>query len=296
MTNIIDELKKPGILLCDGAMGTELQKRGMAVGACPEEYNITNPQFIKEIHSDYFDSGARIVETNTFGANRLRMKFYGFENRVKEINIAGAALARQVCPLNCFVAGSIGPLGEMIEPLGEISEQQAYEVFTEQVNALQEGGVDILFIETMMSLDEVVIAVKAAKENSSLPVSATMTFELGKAGLRTPWGIDTKTAVETLSSLRVDIIGSNCGKGFDEMIEVIKEMKQWTNLPLLAQANAGLPEWVEGISVYNETPEIIAPKIKKLISLGIKLIGGCCGTTPAHIKMMSEVISDAGLN
>ncbi|MBZ0198297.1 MAG: homocysteine S-methyltransferase family protein [Ignavibacteriaceae bacterium] len=292
MSSFIDELNKPGILLCDGAMGTELQKRGMAVGVCPEEYNITNPKFIKEIHKDYYNSGAQIVETNTFGANCLRLKFYGFENRVKEFNNAAALLAREVCPVNGFVAGSIGPLGEMIEPLGEITEQQAYDVFAEQVIALYEAGVDVLFIETMMSLDEAVIAVKAAKENSSLPVSATMTFELGKAGLRTPWGVDTKTAVEILSSLDVDIIGSNCGKGFDEMIEVIKEMKQFTNLPLLAQANAGLPEWLEGISVYNETPEIIAPKTEQLISLGIKLIGGCCGTTPAHIKKMSEIITN----
>lgn len=291
MSKFLNELKKPGIFLCDGAMGTELQKRGMAVGLCPEEYNVANPKLIKEIHQDYFNAGARLVETNTFGANRLRLKFYDFENRVREFNIAGASIAREVCPYNGFVAGSIGPLGEMIEPLGEISEQQAYDVFAEQIKALQEGGVDVLFIETMMALDEAVIAVKAAKENSNLPVSVTMTFELGKAGLRTPWGVDVKTAVDTLSPLGADIIGANCGKGFDEMIDVVKEMKTLTDLPILVQANAGLPEWADGVSVYNETPEVIAPKVKKIISLGAKLIGGCCGTTPAHIKRMNEVIN-----
>jgi 5-methyltetrahydrofolate--homocysteine methyltransferase len=292
MSKFLNEIKKPGVFLCDGAMGTELQKRGLAVGVCPEEYNVTNPKIIKEIHQDYFNAGARLVETNTFGANSLRLKFYGFENRVREFNIAGALLAREVCPINSFVAGSIGPLGEMIEPLGEISEQHAYNVFAEQIKALQEGGVDVLFIETMMALDEAIIAVKSAKENSNLPVSITMTFELGKAGLRTPWGVDIKTAVDALSRLGVDIIGANCGRGFDEMIEVIKEMKSLTELPILVQANAGLPEWVDGVSVYTETPEMIAPKVEKIISLGVKLIGGCCGTTPAHIKKMNAVISN----
>ena len=284
--NFLSALKSRKILLCDGAMGTELQRRGLKVGDCPEEYNLSNPQIIQSIHKDYFEAGSDIVETNTFGANRLRLKFFGLENKVREINIAAVNNAKAIKPNNRFIAGSIGPLGEILEPIGTISEDLAYEVFTEQSKALQEGGVDVLFIETMMSIEEAVIAVKAAKENCSLPIAASMTFELGKSGLRTPWGVNIQTAVNELTKAGADIVGSNCGNGFDEMIKVISEMSALTNLPILAQSNAGIPELINGKLVYNQTPEMIAPKVLELLRLVVNIIGGCCGTEPNHIKII----------
>lgn len=290
MNYFLSTLKSKRVLLCDGAMGTELQYRGLKVGDCPEEYNLSRPEIIQSIHKDYFDAGSDLVETNTFGANRLRLKFYGLENKVKEINLAAVNNVKAVLPKYKFIAGSIGPLGELIEPLGNISEQSAYEVFAEQINILETGGVDLLLIETMMSIEEALIAVKAAKANSSLPIAASMTFELGKTGLKTPWGVDVKTAVSELIKSGADIIGANCGKGFDEMILVMKEMKQLTDKPLLAQSNAGIPELVNGELFYKETPDMIAPQISKLLNIGVNIIGGCCGTNPQHIKKMREIL------
>jgi 5-methyltetrahydrofolate--homocysteine methyltransferase len=289
--NLIELLGKK-ILLADGAMGTELQKRGMQVGVCPEELNVTDPQLIKQIYKDYFDAGSDIITTNTFGANSFRLKFYDFQNRVEEFNLTAVNLAKEVRPEGKFIAGSIGPLGELIEPLGEVSETAAYNSFKEQAIILEKSGADIIFLETMMALEELIIAIHAVKENTSLPVSASMTFELGKAGIRTPWGVDVKTAVEAMEKLKVDIIGSNCGKGFDEMIEVIKEMKRYTDKPILAQSNAGIPVWIDGLSVYTETPEFIAEKASELISIGAAVIGGCCGTSPDHIKNIRKILQD----
>lgn len=290
MNHFLSTLKSKRVLLCDGAMGTELQRRGLKVGDCPEEYNLSRPEIIQSIHKDYFDAGSDIVETNTFGANRLRLKFYGLENKVKEINFAAINNVKAILPKDKFIAGSIGPLGELIEPLGNISEQFAYEVFAEQANILETGGVDLLLIETMMSIEEASVAVKAAKENSSLPIAASMTFELGKTGLKTPWGVDVKTAVSELTKSAADIIGANCGKGFDEMILVMNEMKQLTDKSLLAQSNAGIPELVNGALLYKETPEMITPQISELLNIGVNIIGGCCGTNPQHIKKMRAIL------
>lgn len=290
MNNFLSFLGSTKFILSDGAMGTELQKRGLAGGICPEELNISRPEIVKEIHKNYYDAGSDIVETNTFGGNRVRLKHYNFSSRVNEFNIAAVKLINEVRPSGKYIAGSMGPLGELLEPLGEISESQAYDAFAEQAQALEAGGVDIIFIETMMAIDEITIAVKAVKENTKLPVSATMTFELGKAGLRTSWGVDILAAIKALEGLGVDVLGSNCGRGFDEMIEVVKEMKSLTERPILAQANAGLPEIKDGIAVYSETPASIEPKVEKLLESGVRIIGGCCGTEPQHIKKIREIV------
>ena len=290
MNIVLSKLKSKKVLLCDGAMGTELQRRGLKVGDCPEEYNLTHPEMIQAIHKDYYDAGSDIVETNTFGANQIRLKFYGLEKKVREINTAAVQNAKVVCPNNKFIAGSIGPLGELFEPIGSISENYAYEVFAEQAKILKDGGVDILLIETMMAIEEAVIAVKAVKASTSLPIATSMTFELGKTGLKTPWGVDVQTAVNELTNAGADIIGSNCGKGFDEMIQVMNEMKMLTTKPILAQSNAGIPELVDGILHYVETPEMIATKVLELLKSGVNILGGCCGTNPSHIKKMREVL------
>jgi 5-methyltetrahydrofolate--homocysteine methyltransferase len=288
--NFLEKLASGIILLSDGAMGTELQKRGMPTGVCPEEYNITHPELVQGIYRDYYAAGSDIVETNTFGASRSRLTLHGFEHRVAEFCKASAQLARAVCPAGKFVAGSMGPTGDLIEPLGPRTVQEVYDIFAEQAIALAEGGVDVIFVETMMAAEEAEIAVRAVKEKTHLPVVATMTFELGKAGLRTMWGVDVGTAVHGLTAAGADVIGANCGRGFDEMIAIIQEMRPLTRQPIIAQSNAGIPEWSDGVAVYKETPEAIQPQAEKLLQLGVNILGGCCGTGPEHIKKMRELV------
>jgi 5-methyltetrahydrofolate--homocysteine methyltransferase len=283
-------LSSKKILLSDGAMGTELQKRGMKPGACPEKLNVTHPELVQSIHKDYFDAGSDIVETNTFGSSSFRLASHQFEKRAKEFSKKAAENAKAVCPIGKFVAGSIGPTGLMLEPYGKLSIQKAYDAFAEQIEALAEGGVDLFFVETMMSIEEAETAVRAAKDRTNLPVAAAMTFN---SGLKTIFGVDISVAVQKLTDAGADIIGSNCGRGFDEMFKVISEMKSLTIKPLLAQANAGLPELVDGKFIYKETPKIILPKVEKLLRCGVKIIGGCCGTSPQHIRAMRGLVDKA---
>lgn len=281
-------------LLADGAMGTELQRRGFPSTSCPEEANLTHPELVQAIYSDYYAAGSDFVETNTFGGNRSRLALHALSHRGSEICRRSAELAREVCPPGRFVAGSIGPSGDILQPLGPRSPDEAYEIFAEQARALAEGGVDLLIVETMMAVEEAEIAVRAAKETTGLPVAATMTFELGKAGLRTVWGVDVKTAVDRLSQAGADILGANCGRGFEEMIAIVEEMRPLTSKPILAQPNAGLPKWVDGLPEYSETSESIRPKVDRLLDLGANIIGGCCGTRPAHIRSMREQLDARG--
>lgn len=282
---------KPGaIVLSDGGLGTELQRRGMRTGACPEEYNITHPEIVQGIYKDYFDAGSDLVETNTFGANRWRLALYSLEGRVSSICRKSAELAREVCPRNRLVGGSIGPTGNVMEPLGKRAAREAYDIFSEQAEALAEGGVDLIFVETMTVIEEAEIAIKAAKEKTNLPTVASMTFESTEAGMRTMWGADVKTAVRRLTDAGADVVGANCGRGFDDMVEVIREMRVLTNKPIVAQPNAGMPVAADGAWVYKDTPEIIAPKAERLLKLGVNILGGCCGVGPAHIKVMRGLV------
>ncbi len=287
MAAILEKLSSGIILVSDGAMGTELQRRGMVPGSCPEEMNATHPEIVQSIHKDYYDAGSDLVETNSFGGTRICLAIHQFENRVRELNKKAAENAKAVCPKGKFVAGSIGPTSQILEPYGDLTLQAAYDAFAEQAEALAEGGVDLLVVETMMSIEEAETAVRAAKEKTNLPVAATMTFE---SGLKTMWGVDVETAVQRLTGAGADILGSNCGRGFDEMIEVVKAMKALTSIPILAQANAGLPELIDGKNVYKETPEVISPKVERLLSCGVNIIGGCCGTNPAHIREIKKIV------
>lgn len=294
--SFLEKLNSGAILLGDGGMGTELQKRGMPTGVCPEEYNVTHPEIVQGIYRDYYNAGSNIVETNTFGANRARLTLHNFETRVAEFCRASAQLAREVCPAEKFVAGSMGPTGDLIEPLGPRTAKDAFDIFAEQALALAEGGVDVVFIETMMAAEEAEIAIRAVKEKTNLPVVATMTFELGKAGLRTMWGVDVASAVRRLTAAGADVIGANCGRGFDDMIAIVQEMRPLTDKPIIAQSNAGIPDWVDGVSVYKETPALILPKAEKLLQLGVNILGGCCGTGPEHIRGMRTLVDEFAIN
>ena len=290
MNNFLQVLQSDRILLSDGSTGVELQNRGLPPEKNPAEYNISHPQIVQQLHKEYFEAGSDIVETNTFGGNRISLGHYDLQNRVGEISTKSAELVRGVCPPDRFVAGSVGPTGEILEPLGTMTTQDCYDVFAEQVEALAQAGVDVIFVETMMAAEEAEIAIQAVKERTELPVVATMTFEKGNMGLRTQWGVDIATAVARLSQVGADVIGSNCGRGFDEMIEIIEEMRPLTTKPIIAQSNAGIPESVNGVSVYKETPEWIVPKAEKLLQLGVNILGGCCGTGPDHIRKMRSLV------
>lgn len=278
------------ILLADGAMGTELQKRGLESGACPELLNLSHPEIVRSVHRDYISAGSDIIETNTFGANRARLKLHDSEHFVREIIIAAVENARSQSA-NVFIAGSMGPLGELIEPLGLMSSSEAYDIFAEQAEAFHEAKADVIFIETMMAPEEIIIAVKAVKENSDIPVAALMTFEHGQSGNRTMWGTSVAEAVVLLTDAGADILGSNCGRGFDEMAGVISEFRKASDKPLLAMANAGIPVWEDGISIYKETPEMISPYVRQLLESGVRIIGGCCGTAPEHIREMRKILN-----
>ena len=289
-TNILERIQNGDILLSDGAMGTELQKRGLPGGACPEAFNVEHPEIVQSIYRDYYQAGSDIVETNTFGGNRARLKLHGLENRVTEFNRTAAELAREVCPAGKYVAGSIGPTGEILEPLGTLSVAQAYDYFAEQAEALAAGGVDIIYVETMMSIEEIITAVKAAKQTTNLPLVASMTFDLTDQGPRTSWGVTPAMMVEQLPAAGADVLGANCGNGVDVVAAAIRELHRLTDLPLLAQPNAGLPEINGRTIIYRETPTDMAQKMEELLRMGVAILGGCCGTNPQHIRELRRLI------
>jgi len=290
-TNLLTLLERK-VLLADGAMGTQLQNRGLSSGQCPEQLNLTQPETVQNVYSDYFSAGSDIIETNTFGGSESRLALHGMENSVHEINKRAAELAVEVRPPGKFVAGSVGPTGEVLHPLGTLSEEKANSMFSEQITALLEGGVDAIFIETMMALEEIEIAIRAAKDLTSLPVSATMTFEIGKAGPRTAWGVSPGEMITRLSDSGADILGANCGQGFDEMAKIVEILRDNTDMLLLAQANAGLPVMKDGKSTYIESPEEMEPKAQKILESGVNIIGGCCGTGPEHIKILRKLVDN----
>lgn len=271
------------ILFFDGAMGTMLQKNGLKTGDLPENMNITNPEVLLKIHKEYLAAGCNVITTNTFGANSLK-----FDN-VSEIITAGVSLAKKSAEdydRDTFVALDIGPLGRLLEPCGDLPFEQAYELFKEQVVAGEKAGADFVLIETMGDLYEIKTAVLATKENTNLPVLVSMIFD-EKGILLT--GADIKTAVVTLEGLGVDGFGMNCGLGPDQMLELLKEMREYSSTPIFIQPNAGLPVSINGKTTYNVTPEEFAEKQLLILKNGACALGGCCGTTPEHIKAMIDL-------
>ena len=271
------------ILFFDGAMGTMLQKNGLKTGELPENMNITHPEVLLKIHKEYLDARCNIVTTNTFGANGLKFK------NVEEIITSAVSLAKKSIEnieRDCYVALDVGPLGKLLKPCGDLEFETAYELFKEQVIAGENAGADFILIETMGDLYEIKAAVLAAKENTELPILVSMIFD-EKGILLT--GADIKTAVITLEALGVDGIGMNCGLGPDQMLELLKEMKKYSSTPIFIQPNAGLPVSVNGVTTYNVTPEEFAQKQLEIVKNGACALGGCCGTTPDHIKAMIEL-------
>lgn len=284
-------LKETSPVLFDGANGSLYQELGIKPGTSPELLNLENPGLVKQVHEEYVRAGSMIIETNTFGANRKRLAAAGLEARIKEINSAAADIALTAARKKAFVVGSVGPLGAFVEPYGEVSTQEATDVFAEQVSMLLASGIQFIQIETMMSLEEAVLALGAAQSAGAKHVGVSMTFEPTPEGPRSPFGESPSQAAKTLLDKGAFTAGSNCGKGLDVMRLIAAELlKSAPPSRILIQPNAGIPEIINGKVSYPESPEQYAQFVREMISKGIRFVGGCCGTTPVHIAAARMVI------
>jgi len=285
-----ERLSAGELVLCDGAWATQMQKMGLQSGDCPEEWNITQPDKIRQIAREYFQAGSQVCLTNTFGGTKFRLMRHGFADKVEAFNRAGAALCREVAEsFGGIVAASVGPTGEFVQPEGLLSEKEMYDAFREQIGALKAGGADAVCIETMYVLDEALLAVKAAREHGMFCI-ACMTFDSTPDGFKTMLGTSIEDATCSLDVTGADVVGTNCGNGIADMVRIAHRMRMFTKKPLIVKSNAGIPEMVGGQIVYHESPEMMAARLVDLKSAGVALVGGCCGTTPEYIRVFRQSI------
>jgi 5-methyltetrahydrofolate--homocysteine methyltransferase len=289
---IVDAVKSGRVLISDGAWGTFLQKKGLKAGECPELWCVERPDEVTDIAKSYIDAGADMVESDSFGGTRYKLEHFGLADRAAEINEAAAKASRKAAGEDKWVIASIGPTGKMLVT-EEVTEAELYEAFKTQAVALEKGGADAVCVETMSDLDEAAVAIKAAKENTALEVICTFSFERTVRGdYRTMMGVSPAAAAEGALEAGADIIGTNCGNGIERMIEIVKEMRAAApDTPILVHANAGLPQNIDGKDVFPETPADMAKLAPDLVAAGANIIGGCCGTTPEHIKAMKEAVA-----
>lgn len=292
MTNrFLDLLAGGGPIVADGGMGTMLMAAGLLFGDPPEQWNVDaeKRERVRAVHHGYLDAGAQIILTNSFGGNPFRLKLHNLQHRTRELNQAAAELGRVAAGENAVVAGSIGPTGELFEPMGALTYDSAVAAFAEQAAGLADGGADVLWIETMSDLNEVRAAVEGARRGApDLPVVATMTFDTRGC---TMMGVSPAEAALALVELGLPALGGNCGNGPAEIEGVIHGMHQNNpDVALIAKSNAGMPEIVDDRAVYNGTPEIMADYARRVRALGATIIGACCGSTPAHIKAMADAL------
>ncbi len=292
MGKIIDQIKKGKILVSDGAWGTFLQEKGLQVGECPEEWNLTHPDKVREIAQSYIDAGSDMIETNSFGGTSFKLAKYGLADKVFEINKAAAQISKEAAGEK-FVLGSVGPTG-IILMMGDVTEEELYDSFKEQVLGLEAGGADAVMIETMTDLDEARLAIRAAKENTGLEVFCTMTFEKTVDGeFRSMMGVSPTDMVNTIIEAGAELIGANCGNGISNMIGIVEEIRKINkDIPVLVHANAGMPQYKDGETVFPETPDEMAQLVPAIIRAGANIIGGCCGTTPEHISSVRKTIDE----
>lgn len=294
--DVVERVSRGEILLFDGGYGTMLFAAGLSNGACPELWNDTHPDIVRGIHRDYFAAGSDIVETNTFGGARLKLKEYALGDRTRELNEKGVRLARAVAPPGSFVAGSIGPTSCVPAEFGVgdniATDEEYYESFREQAEALAEGGVDLFAIETMMFPQEAHAAVRACKAVTDLPVMATMFFQYEELHDRdrTMWGESPAEVAAGLLAAGADIVGMNCGRGPDRAIAIIREMREATAAPLVAYPNAGLPITRGDRVEYELSPAAMAREYPALLDAGCSIVGACCGSNPEHIRRIAEIV------
>ena len=286
MKSFLSELDRR-VLVCDGAMGTMLYARGIFLNRCFDERNLTHPDLVASIHREYLDAGADVIETNTFGANRYKLLTFGLVDDLTRINEEGAAIARRAARDRAWVAGSIGPLGVRIEPWGRTSLDEAAEAFQDQARALAAGGVDLFILETFIDVNELVAAVKAIRSVSPLPIVAQLTT--GEDG-HTLDGTPPETFVPAIERAGADVVGVNCSVGPAAMLETVEAMARVSGVRLSAQPNAGRPREVDGRNLYLSSPEYMASYARRFVAAGVRLVGGCCGTTPEHTRQMAEAV------
>lgn len=281
------------VLIADGAMGSFLMERGLEAGKPPESFNLSRPEVLREVATLYLDAGAEVVQTNTFGGSALKLAAYGLDDKTEEINRAAVLAVRAAVDDRAYVSGSCGPSGHTLKPYGDTEPDVVRASFRRQIGALVEADVDVLCIETMIDLAEARLAIEAARKVSAdLPIMATMTFDATPRGFYTIMGNDVPSAATGLTEAGANLVGSNCGNGIEVMIEIARAFRSCTDAPLLFQPNAGMPEMIDGRVVYNETPEFTAEKAKELAALGVQVIGGCCGTTPAHTRALRKALRE----
>jgi homocysteine S-methyltransferase len=287
MDNFKELIASDHIAVFDGAMGTMLYAKGVYINRSYDELNLTSPDLVRAVHEEYVRAGAEVIETNTFTATAHKLQQYGLEGRLRDINVAAARIAREAACGRCYVAGAIGPLGLRIEPYGPTSFDEAKEMFKEQAEALLEGGVDLFVLETFSDISEIREAIRAVRELSDLPLVAQMTISLDG---NTSFGTTPEVFTARLDEWGADVIGLNCGVGPATVLSAVEKMRQVTTKKLSAQPNAGLPRDVQGRQFYMCSPEYMAKYARRLIQSGVRFIGGCCGTTPAHIKLISDAV------
>jgi len=290
---LLERIKKGEILIGDGAMGSLLMARAkdLIKGKSPEFINLSRTDILEEVASLYLEAGADIVQTNTFGGSPLKLSDYALDDKTEEINRAAVLAVKKIVGGRAYVSASCGPSGRMLKPYGNTEPEEMYESFLRQLKVLIDAGADIICVETMTDVQEAILAVKAAKSISpSTPVMATMTFDKTPRGFFTMMGVTIEKAAKELEAAGADIVGSNCGNGIENMILIAREFKKFTALPVIIQSNAGLPEVKDDGVIYPETPEFMAEKSKELAAAGVSIIGGCCGTTPEHIRVIGETI------
>ncbi|GMU92787.1 MAG: hypothetical protein AMXMBFR4_18450 [Candidatus Hydrogenedentota bacterium] len=291
MPSILAALKRKKLLVSDGAWGTMLMGAGLRPGECPELWSVERPEALLNIGRQYLDAGADLITTNSFGASRFNLARYGLGERAAELNAAAAAISRQAAgPDHCVIA-SVGPTGKMVL-MGDVTEQDLYDAFCEQVVALEKGGADACCIETMSAIDEAIQAVRAAKDHTTLEVICTFTFEREMGGVYyTMMGVTPEQMATALVEAGADIIGTNCSQGPLPMVSIVREMRAAApTVPILVHPNAGCPTHTDAGDIYPETPESMAACVHDLVSAGADIIGGCCGTTPAHIRAIARAV------
>jgi 5-methyltetrahydrofolate--homocysteine methyltransferase len=294
MQLLLDRIRGGGVVVGDGAWGTQLFARGLKPGDCPEALNLERPEVLEEIAALYLEAGAEYITTNTFGGSPLKLAPYGLDGRCEEVNRAAVEAVRRAVGGRAWVWASVGPCGRILAPYGDADPDEVRDGFARQIAALAAAGADVLCVETMTDLSEARLALDAARTTApDLPVVATMTFDPTPRGYFTIMGVTVEQAAAGLEAAGAHVVGSNCGNGIERMVEIARLLRECSTLPVAIQSNAGLPENRGGEVVYPETPEYMADHARRLVHLGVAVIGGCCGTGPDHVRALRRMVDEA---